>query len=92
MGNKRNKGKTNVQRFGRPARKNSRKFKKRLKELWLAEKGTVLSRVMRNLLFCICENKGADSGYINSTMPLLPNSEILIFQSYFVVVQHSICW
>ena len=40
-----------------------------------------LSRVMRKHTFCICENKDADQlrdcfRYIDSTIALLPNSEI----------------
>ena len=49
-----------------------------------------MSRAMRKLAFCICENKDADQlrsnreadqrlcfRYIDSTIPLLPKSEIL---------------
>ena len=55
----------------------------------LAHEIWYLSRVMRKLAFCICENKGADQlhgnraadqrlcfPYIDCTIPLLPTSEI----------------
>ena len=52
-----------------------------------------LSRVMRKPAFCISENKGADQlcsnreacfHYIDSTMPLLPKSEIISLIARFV--------
>ena len=63
-----------------------------------------LSRVMRKLAFCICENKDADQlrgnseadqrlcfRYIDSTIPLLPKSKISSLYSSSVVVQPGLC-
>ena len=59
-----------------------------------------LSHVIRKPAFCVCENKGADQlrsncaadqrlcfGYIDSTIPLLPKSEISSLQQSSVTVQ-----
>ena len=59
---------------------------------------------MRNPAFCICENKGADQlrgnheadqrlcfRYRDSTIPLLPKSEISSLQPSSAVVQPSLC-
>ena len=59
---------------------------------------------MRKPEFCISENKDADQlrgkreadqrlcfRYINSTIPLLPKSEILSFWPYSIVVQPGLC-
>ena len=64
----------------------------------------VMSRVMRKLAFCICENKDADQLWGNrtsdqrlcfrntdSTIPLLPKSEISSLQPSSVVVQPGLC-
>ena len=54
---------------------------------------------MRKLAFCICENKAADQlcgyqricfRYIDTTIPLLPKSEISRFYPSFVVVQSGL--
>ena len=63
-----------------------------------------MSRVMRKPAFCICENKGADQQcgnrtadqrhcfhYIDSTIPLLPKSEISSPQPSSVAVQLGLC-
>ena len=63
-----------------------------------------LSLVMRKPDFCICENKDADQlrsncaadqrlcfRYTDSTIPLLPKSEISSIQTYSVVVQPDLC-
>ena len=60
---------------------------------------------MRKLAFCICENKDADQlrgnpkvdqrlcfSYMDSTISLLPKSEISSLQSSSVVVQSGLCW
>ena len=59
---------------------------------------------MRKPAFCICENKDADQlrgnreadqrlcfRYIESTIPLLPKSEISSLQPFSVVVQPVLC-
>ena len=59
---------------------------------------------MRKPAFCICENKDADQlrgnreadqrlcfGYIDSTIPLLPKSEISSLQPSSVVVEPGLC-
>ena len=59
---------------------------------------------MRKPAFCICENKDADQlrgnreadqrlrfRYIDSTIPLLPKSEISSLYSYSVTAQPSLC-
>ena len=59
---------------------------------------------MRKSDFCICENKGADQlcgnrttdqrvcfRYTDSTIPLLPKSEISIFYLSCVAVQPGLC-
>ena len=59
---------------------------------------------MRKPFFCICENKDADQlrgnreadqrlcfRYTDSTIPLLPKSEISSFQQSSVVVQPGLC-
>ena len=59
---------------------------------------------MRKPAFCICENKGADQlhgnseadqclcfPYTDSTIPLLPTSEISSLQPSPVVVQPGLC-
>ena len=63
-----------------------------------------MSLVMRKPAFCICENKDADQlrgnreanqrlcfRYIDSTIPLLPKSEISRLYSSCVVVQPGLC-
>ena len=64
-----------------------------------------LSRVMRKLDFCICENKGADQlcssnhaadqrlcfRYIDSRLPLLPKPESLSLYPSSVLVQPGLC-
>ena len=63
-----------------------------------------MSLVMRKPAFCICENKDADQlrrnreadqrlcfRYLDSTIPLLPKSEILSFEPSSVAVQPSLC-
>ena len=63
-----------------------------------------MSPVMRKPAFCICENKDADQlrgnreadqhlcfGYIDSTIPLLPKSEISSLQPSSVDVQTGLC-
>ena len=68
-----------------------------------ADKGMgYLSRVMRKLGVCICENKDADQlcgadqclcfRYIDSTIPLLSESKFSSLQPSSVVVQHGLCW
>ena len=60
---------------------------------------------MRKQAFCICENKDADQLrsnreadqrlcflYTDSTIPILPKSEISSLQASSVVVQPSLCW
>ena len=64
-----------------------------------------MSRIMRKPAFCICENKDPDQlrgnreadqrlcfRYMDSTIPLLPKSEISSLQPYSVVVQPGLCW
>ena len=59
---------------------------------------------MRKPAFCICENKDADQlrgyraadqrlcfSYTDSTIPLLPKSEISSLQPYSVTVQPGLC-
>ena len=59
---------------------------------------------MRKPDFGICENKDSDQlcgyleanqrlcfRYIDSTMPILPKSEILLLQPYFVATQPGLC-
>ena len=50
-----------------------------------------MSQVIRKHAFCICENKGAEKqlcfGYINSTIPLLP--EIRIFKASYLLWLYS---
>ena len=59
---------------------------------------------MRKPVFCICDNKDSDQlrgkreadqrlcfRYIDSTIPLLPKSEILSFKTSSVVVQPGLC-
>ena len=59
---------------------------------------------MRKPFFCICQNKDADPlrgnreadkrlcfHYLDSTIPLLPKSEILSFKPSCVVVQPGLC-
>ena len=59
---------------------------------------------MRNLAFCICENKAADQlrgnreadqrlcfRYSDSTIPLLPKSEVSSLKPSSVVVQPALC-
>ena len=63
-----------------------------------------MSRVMRKPDFCICENKDADQlrgnreadqrlcfRYTDSTIPLLPKSEISSLQPSHVAVQTGLC-
>ena len=63
-----------------------------------------MSLVMRKPAFCICENKDADQlcgnreadqslcfCYIDSTIPLLPKSEISSLQPSSLAVQPSLC-
>ena len=54
-----------------------------------------LSRFMRKPDFCICENKDADQclcfRYMDSTIPLLPKSEISSLQPSSVAVQPGLC-
>ena len=54
-----------------------------------------MSPVMRKPASCICENKGADHRlsfrYIDSTLPLLPNSEMSSFLPSSVAVHASLC-
>ena len=63
-----------------------------------------LSGLMRKPTFCICENKDADQlrgnreadqhlcyCYIDSTIPLLSNSEISSLLPYSVAVQPGLC-
>ena len=63
-----------------------------------------MSRVVRKPAFCICENKDADQlrgnreadqrlcfRYSDSTIPLLPKSEISSFWLYSVIVQPGLC-
>ena len=60
---------------------------------------------MRKPAFCICENKGTGQlhanhaaelyvcfHFIDSTIPLLPTSEISNFKPSSVAVQHGLCW
>ena len=64
-----------------------------------------LGRVMRKSALCICENKVADQQrgncaadqhhcfrYIDSTVSLLPKSELSSLEPSSVVVQRSLCW
>ena len=64
-----------------------------------------MSRVMRKPAFCICENKEADQlrgnreadqrlcfCYIDSTMPLLPKSEVSCLKQSSVTAQSGLCW
>ena len=64
----------------------------------------LLSRVVRKPDLCICENKGADQlrgnreadqrlcfRYSDSTIPLVPKSEISSFWLYSVIVQPGLC-
>ena len=50
---------------------------------------------MRKPAFYICENKGTDQGlcicYIDSTIPVLPKSEISSLYSSSVAVQPDFC-
>ena len=59
---------------------------------------------MRKLAFCICENKAADQlhsncaadqclcfRYIDSTIPVLPKSEVSSLKPSSVVVQPGLC-
>ena len=63
-----------------------------------------MSRIVRKLAFCICENKDADQlrgnreadqrlcfRYTDSTIPLLPKSEISSLQQSSVAVQPGLC-
>ena len=63
-----------------------------------------LSRVVRKPAFCICENKDADQlrgnreadqrlcfRYTDSTIPLLPKSEISSLYAFSVTVQPGLC-
>ena len=63
-----------------------------------------MSRVVRKPDFCICENKDADQlrgnreadqrlcfRYIDSTIPLLPKSEISSLYTYSVIAQPGLC-
>ena len=63
-----------------------------------------MSRVVRKQDFCICENKDADQlrgnleadqrlcfRYIESTIPLLPKSEISSLYPYSVIAQPGLC-
>ena len=63
-----------------------------------------MSRVMRKPAFCICENKDADQlrgnreadqclcfRYLDSTIPLLPKSEISSLWPSSVAVQPGLC-
>ena len=63
-----------------------------------------MSRVVRKPAFCICENKGADQlrgnreadqrlcfRYKDSTIPLLPKSEISSLYPSSVAVQPGLC-
>ena len=63
-----------------------------------------LSRVVRKPDFCICENKDADQlrgnreadqrlcfCYIDSTIPLIPKSEISSLYPYSVIAQPGLC-
>ena len=65
---------------------------------------SLMSRVMRKPAFCICENKDADElrgnrtadqrlcfPYIDSTIPLLPNSEFSSLIPSSMVVQPDFC-
>ena len=60
---------------------------------------------MRKPVFCMCKNKGADKlrgsraadqrlyfHFMDSTIPLLPKSEISSLSPSSVVVQPSLCW
>ena len=62
-------------------------------------------RKVRKHAFCICENNGADQlranraadqrlcfHYMDSTIPLLPKSEISSLQQSSVAVQPGLCW
>ena len=64
-----------------------------------------MSLVMRKPAFCICENKDADQlrgnreadqrlcfRYTDSTIPLLPKSEISSLKPSSVAVQPCLCW
>ena len=64
-----------------------------------------MSLVMRKTAFCICEKKDADQlrgnreadqrlcfRYLDSTIALLPISEILSLQPSSVAVQPGLCW
>ena len=64
-----------------------------------------MSRVMRKRTICICKNKDADQllgnreadqrhcfRYTDSTIPLLPKSEISSFEPSSVAVQPGLCW
>ena len=64
-----------------------------------------MSRVVRKPTFCICENKDADLlrgnreadqglcfRYTDSSIPLLPKSEISSLWPYCVAVQPGLCW
>ena len=72
--------------------------------LVIHEKLHHLSRVVRKPAFCICENKDADQlrgnreadqrlcfRYMDSTIPLLPESEISSIKTYSLVVQPGLC-
>ena len=63
-----------------------------------------MSRVVRKPVFCICENKDADQlrgdreadqrlcfHYLDSTIPLLPKSEISSLYPYSVIEQPGLC-
>ena len=64
-----------------------------------------MSLVIRKLAFCICENKDADQlrgnretdqhlylRYKDSTIPLLPKSEISCLYPSSVAAQPGLCW
>ena len=63
-----------------------------------------MSRMVRKLDFCICKNKDADQlpgnreadqrlcfHYTESTIPLLPKSEISSLLPSSMIVQHGLC-
>ena len=71
---------------------------------WTDTKSDHLSLVMRKPAFCICENEDADQlrsncaadqrlcfRYTDSTIPLLPKSEISSLELSSVVVQPGLC-
>ena len=65
----------------------------------LHDKSIILSRVLRKILFCICENKDADQfresaplfSHIDIAIPILSKSEISSLQPSSVAVQHGLC-